>query len=179
MAGISFDSVRKSYEGHTNAVEAFSLEVHDGEFIVVVGPSGCGKSTVLRMLAGLEEVTEGTIAIGGRIVNEVAPMDRDLAMVFQNYALYPHMSVHKNMAFALKMRGVDRLEIERRVHETARVLGIEELLEHGWRWGVRWCASPRPSCSMSPCRTWMRSCGWGCGLNSRPCTCGCGPPAST
>src|SRR4051812_32131311 len=106
MASVTFDSVSKSYDGRTAAVEAFSLEVRDGEFIVLVGPSGCGKSTVLRMLAGLEELTGGTIAIDGRIVNEVAPKDRDIAMVFQNYALYPHMTVSRNMGFALTMRGV-------------------------------------------------------------------------
>ncbi len=129
MASVTFDSVAKSYDGKLPAVESFSLDVRDGEFIVLVGPSGCGKSTVLRMLAGLEEITRGTIAIGGRIVNEVHPKDRDIAMVFQNYALYPHMTVYKNMGFALKMRRIAKTEIDRRVRQTAKTLGIDELLE--------------------------------------------------
>src|SRR5215510_14853277 len=133
MAQVTFDSVSKTFpggrDGAVQAVANFSLDVHDGEFLVLVGPSGCGKTTVLRMLAGLEDATSGTIAIGGRIVNIVAPKDRDIAMVFQNYALYPHMTVYKNMGFALKMRGVARAEIDRRVRETAKTLGIAELLE--------------------------------------------------
>jgi multiple sugar transport system ATP-binding protein len=137
MAQVTFDNVSKTFPGSARAgerggvqaVQSFSLDVHDGEFLVLVGPSGCGKTTVLRMLAGLEDATSGTIAIGGRIVNNVAPKDRDIAMVFQNYALYPHMTVYKNMAFALKMRGVSKPEIDRRVRDTAKTLGIAELLE--------------------------------------------------
>jgi multiple sugar transport system ATP-binding protein len=134
MAQVTFDSVSKTFPGGgradgVQAVKSFSLDVHDGEFLVLVGPSGCGKTTVLRMLAGLEDATSGTIAIGGRIVNNVAPKDRDIAMVFQNYALYPHMTVYKNMGFALKMRGVPKPEIDRRVRETAKTLGIGELLD--------------------------------------------------
>jgi multiple sugar transport system ATP-binding protein len=107
-------------------VSSLDLEITDGELTVLVGPSGCGKSTVLLMVAGLEEVTEGTIRIGDQVVNDVVPRDRDIAMVFQNYALYPHMSVYKNMAFGLRMRKVDRREIDRRVHEVARVLGLSD-----------------------------------------------------
>src|SRR5436190_21520386 len=133
MAQVTFDNVSKAFPGGRNgpvqAVAGFSLDVHDGEFLVLVGPSGCGKTTVLRMLAGLEDATSGTIAIGGRIVNNVAPKDRDIAMVFQNFALYPHMTVYKNMAFALKLRGIPKPEIERRVRDTAKTLGIGELLE--------------------------------------------------
>src|SRR6185295_1115663 len=129
MAQVTLNTVRKIYPNGFEAVKGFSLDIKDGEFVVFVGPSGCGKSTTLRMVAGLEDVTGGTISIGGRIVNEVHPKDRDIAMVFQNYALYPHMTVYKNMAFALKLRGVPRPEIERRVHEAAKMLGIMELLD--------------------------------------------------
>ena len=127
MAGIVFEHVMKAF-GETVAVRDFSLEVEDGEFLVLVGPSGCGKSTTLRMLAGLDEITAGTIAIGGREVNGVAAKDRDIAMVFQTYALYPHMSVFDNMAFGLKLRGIARPEIRARVRRAADILGIEELL---------------------------------------------------
>jgi multiple sugar transport system ATP-binding protein len=133
MATVVLEHVRKSYPGPGNrpvdAVKDFSCSIADGEFVVLVGPSGCGKSTTLRMVAGLEDVTAGTIAIGGRVVNGVAPKDRDIAMVFQSYALYPHMSVYANMAFALKLRGVPRAEIDRRVRDAARILGIEDLLD--------------------------------------------------
>jgi multiple sugar transport system ATP-binding protein len=134
MATVSFDNVSKVYPGGVRAVQGLSLSVRDGEFLVLVGPSGCGKTTVLRMLAGLEEVTSGSVAIDGRIVNDVAPKDRDIAMVFQNYALYPHMTVFQNMSFALKRRRMARSEIERRVKETAQTLGILDIL--GRRPGV-------------------------------------------
>ena len=127
MVQISFDKVSKSY-GSVMALKELSLEVEDGEFLVLVGPSGCGKSTALRLLAGLEEVSGGRITIGDRIVNNVSAKDRDLAMVFQSYALYPHMSVYDNIAFGLKIRKVPRREIAERVNEAARILGIEELL---------------------------------------------------
>lgn len=129
MAQVTLHNVRKVYPSGFEAVKELSLDIQDGEFLVLVGPSGCGKSTTLRMVAGLEEVSSGTISIGGRVVNDVHPKDRDIAMVFQNYALYPHMSVEKNMAFALKLRGVPKEEINRRVLEAARTLGIEELLD--------------------------------------------------
>ncbi len=129
MAEVTLSRVRKTYPNGHEAVKGFDLSIKDGEFVVLVGPSGCGKSTTLRMVAGLEDVTDGTIQIGERVVNAVHPKDRDIAMVFQNYALYPHMSVYKNMAFALKLRGVARPEIDRRVHDAARMLGIEELLD--------------------------------------------------
>ncbi len=129
MAGVTFDSVSKTFDGAVRAVDGFSLEVREGELVVVVGPSGSGKTTVLRMVAGLEEPTEGTITIAGRIVNGVPARERDAAMVFQSYALYPHMTVRANMGFALKMRGVEGSERERRVREAARLLGIEGLLE--------------------------------------------------
>ncbi len=129
MARVLLEQVSKVYPGGVRAVDRIDLTVADQEFVVLVGPSGCGKSTTLRMVAGLEEITEGTITIGTRVVNDVPPKDRDIAMVFQNYALYPHMSVFKNMAFGLKLRKYPRKEIEQRVEEAARILGISNLLE--------------------------------------------------
>jgi multiple sugar transport system ATP-binding protein len=129
VAHVTLDRVTKVYPGGVRAVDRVSLDIADRAFVVLVGPSGCGKSTTLRMIAGLEEVTEGEIRIGERVVNDVPPKDRDIAMVFQNYALYPHMTVYKNMAFGLKLRRVPRKEIDRKVREAARLLGIEELLD--------------------------------------------------
>jgi multiple sugar transport system ATP-binding protein len=130
MATVQLDSVSKVYPGKqaVKAVDNVSIDIADREFLVLVGPSGCGKSTTLRMVAGLEDISAGTIRIGERVVNEVAPKDRDIAMVFQNYALYPHMTVYKNMAFGLKMRKVPRKEIRERVTRAAKMLGIEHLL---------------------------------------------------
>ncbi len=129
MAAITMEDLGKIYEGGTRAVGNVNLEIHDGEFLVLVGPSGCGKSTILRMIAGLEEISEGTMKIGDRLVNDVPPKDRDIAMVFQNYALYPHMSVFDNMAFGLKLRKMPKDEIQKRVHEAADILEIRDLLE--------------------------------------------------
>ena len=129
MASLSLRNVYKRYPGGVTAVSDFNLEIKDKEFIILVGPSGCGKSTTLRMVAGLEEITEGEIYIGDRVVNDVAPKDRDIAMVFQNYALYPHMTVFDNMAFGLKLRKTPKEEIKRRVEEAARILDIAHLLE--------------------------------------------------
>ena len=129
MASLSLRNVYKRYPGGVTAVSDFNLEIKDKEFIILVGPSGCGKSTTLRMVAGLEEISEGEIYIGDRLVNDVAPKDRDIAMVFQNYALYPHMTVFDNMAFGLKLRKTSKDEIKRRVEEAARILDIEHLLE--------------------------------------------------
>ncbi len=129
MAQVTLHDVRKTYPNGFHAVKGVSLGIQDGEFIVLVGPSGCGKSTTLRMVAGLEEISGGTIAIGERVVNDIEPKDRDIAMVFQNYALYPHMTAYQNMAFALKLRKTPKSEIERRVREAARMLDIENLLE--------------------------------------------------
>ena len=129
MAEVKIDNVSKVYPGDVKAVDDIVLHVRDQEFVVLVGPSGCGKSTTLRMVAGLEEITDGTIRIGDRVVNDVSPKDRDIAMVFQNYALYPHMSVYKNMAFGLKLRRFPSAEVDRRVHEAAKLLGIEPLLK--------------------------------------------------
>ena len=129
MAEVVLQKVKKIYPGGVEAVTDFDLHITNAEFVVFVGPSGCGKSTTLRMIAGLEEITEGTISIGEKVVNDVPPKDRDIAMVFQNYALYPHMTVYKNMAFALKLRKYPKKEIDKRVKDTAKILGIEELLE--------------------------------------------------
>ena len=129
MASVSLKHIFKRYPGGVTAVNDFCLEIKDKEFIILVGPSGCGKSTTLRMIAGLEEITEGELYIGDRIVNDVAPKDRDIAMVFQNYALYPHMSVFENMAFGLKLRKTPKDEIKRRVEEAGRILDISHLLD--------------------------------------------------
>ncbi len=128
MAGVALDHVAKAY-GNFRVIRDLSLEVRDQEFMVLVGPSGCGKSTALRMIAGLEEITAGKITIGGRVVNDLPPKDRDIAMVFQNYALYPHLSVRQNLEFGLRIRKTPRNEMERLVHEAAQILGIGELLD--------------------------------------------------
>jgi len=129
MAGITLKKIAKEYPGGVVAVQDFTLDIEDKEFIVLVGPSGCGKSTTLRMIAGLEEITEGELYIGDRFVNGVPPKDRDIAMVFQNYALYPHMTVYKNMAFALELRKMPKSEIDQKVREAAKILDIEYLLD--------------------------------------------------
>ena len=128
MATVTFDHVTKKY-GDVLAVDDLNLAIADGEFMVLVGPSGCGKTTSLRMIAGLEEISDGTLRIGERVVNDVAPKDRDIAMVFQSYALYPHMSVRDNMAFGLKLRKVPKADIEKRVNDTAGILNLEKLLD--------------------------------------------------
>src|ERR671915_1277717 len=129
MAEIVMERVTKTYPDGTTAVSDLNLDISDGEFIVLVGPSGCGKTTALRMVAGLEAITDGKIVIGDRVVNTVPPKERDIAMVFQNYALYPHMSVYDNMAFGLKLRKLSKDEIDRRVRQAAAILGLEEFLQ--------------------------------------------------
>lgn len=129
MASLSLRNICKRYAGGVLAVSDFNLEIEDKEFIILVGPSGCGKSTTLRMIAGLEEISDGELYIGDKLVNDVAPKDRDIAMVFQNYALYPHMTVYDNMAFGLKLRKTPKAEIKRRVDEAARILDISHLLQ--------------------------------------------------
>jgi multiple sugar transport system ATP-binding protein len=129
MAGVTLKDVVKIYDGGLKVVDRFNLEIKDREFVVLVGPSGCGKSTTLRMIAGLEEITSGTIRIGERVVNDVPPKDRDIAMVFQSYALYPHMSVYENMAFALKLRKTAKSVIDEKVRRAAKILVIEHLLD--------------------------------------------------
>jgi len=170
MAGITFDNVTKTYGDGTRAVSDLNLDVEDGEFVVFVGPSGCGKTTALRMIAGLEEVSDGEIRIGERVVNNLQPRDRDVAMVFQNYALYPHMTVAENIGFALRMR-----KMSRRRHassasstiSTASRASSPAVSVSGSRWGGRSCASHRYSSWTSRCRTSMRSCVCRCGRRSR------------
>ncbi|MCC6397736.1 MAG: sn-glycerol-3-phosphate ABC transporter ATP-binding protein UgpC [Bacteroidetes bacterium] len=129
MAEVKLENVSKVYDAKVTAVRDVSTTIKDQEFVVLVGPSGCGKSTVLRMIAGLEEISNGTISIDGRVVNDVAPKDRDIAMVFQNYALYPHMTVYDNLAFGLKLRKYSKPEIDQRVREAAKILGIDSYLD--------------------------------------------------
>ena len=129
MASVSFRDVRKSYTPELQVIHGVTMEIRDGEFIVILGPSGCGKSTLLRMVAGLETITAGEIAIGDRVVNQLEPKDRDIAMVFQNYALYPHMSVYDNMAYGLRIRGLDKGEIDSRVKKAAEILELGKFLD--------------------------------------------------
>ena len=129
MAGVTFDGVSKVYPDGTRAVDHLSLDIKDGEFMVLVGPSGCGKTTALRMLAGLEDISEGRVVIGDRVVNHVPSRDRDIAMVFQSYALYPHLSVYENIAFGLRVKKVPKEEIDERVKDAARILDLEPLLD--------------------------------------------------
>src|SRR5919112_2674683 len=129
MAEVIFDKVEKVYDNDVHAVHDLSLEIPDGEFVVLVGPSGCGKTTALRMVAGLEEITDGTVSIGDRVVNELTPKERDIAMVFQNYALYPHLSVGENIAFGLRLRKTPRRIINERVAWAARMLDLTEYLD--------------------------------------------------
>ena len=165
MASVTFDHVYKRY-GEVTAVNDLNIHVEDKEFLVFVGPSGCGKTTSLRCLAGLEEISDGNILIGDRIVNDVPPKDRDIAMVFQSYALYPHMSVYDNMAFGLKLRKTPKAEIDRRVKEAAEILDIGHLLDRkpkqlsgGQRQRVAMGrASRRSSSSTSLSPTLMPSC---------------------
>jgi ABC-type sugar transport system ATPase subunit len=186
MAQVRLDEVTKEFTGGVRAVSDVSLEVPDGEFLVLVGPSGCGKTTALRLIAGLEKATSGTITIGSQVVNGISPRDRDIAMVFQNYALYPHMTVHRNLAFPLRERRTPRPEVERRVAEISSILGLDELLKRrpaqlsggGWRWGARWSVSHRCSCSTSRCRTWTPSSVSRCGPSSSGCTRSWGSPPS-
>src|SRR5579863_1696557 len=128
MATVSIRNVRKRF-GTTEVLHGVSVEIEDGEFVILVGPSGCGKSTLLRMVAGLEHISDGEIAIGGRVVNQLPPKERDIAMVFQNYALYPHMTVRDNMAFSLKLRRAEQKTIDARVKQAAEILGLTQFLE--------------------------------------------------
>ena len=146
MASISLKGIYKIYPGDVTAVSDFNLEIEDKEFIILVGPSGCGKSTTLRMIAGLEEISKGELYIGDRLVNDVPPKDRDIAMVFQNYALYPHMTVYKNMAFGLELRKTPKDEIDKRVREAARVLDIEPARPQAEGFVRR----PAPACCPGP-----------------------------
>src|SRR5262249_49928038 len=129
MARVSLEGVSKEFAGGVRAIDDVTLDIGDGEFLVLVGPSGCGKTTALRLVAGLEKPTSGTIRIGGAVMNGISPRDRDIAMVFQNYALYPHMTVYRNLAFGLKERRTPKREIERRVTAISATLGLDDLLK--------------------------------------------------
>ena len=182
MASVSFRGVEKHF-GRFKVIHGISFDIADGEFVVLVGPSGCGKSTLLRMLAGLEPISGGEIDIDRRVVNEVDSKDRDIAMVFQSYALYPHMTVRDNMGFSLKLRKGDAKVTAQRVDDaaassTSRNCSIATRASFrvangsAWRWAGRSCAIPRCSCSTSRCPTWTPSCASRCGRRSRPCTSG-------
>jgi ABC-type sugar transport system ATPase subunit len=190
MANVSLRRIVKEYDGGVQAVKGIDLEIADHEFVVLVGPSGCGKSTTLRMIAGLEEISSGDIAIGGTGGERHPPRDRDIAMVFQNYALYPHMTVFDNMAFGLLLRKFPRDEIKRRVDNAARILDITPLLDRKPKalsagsasaspWAAPSCATPRCSCSTSRSPTSTPSCACRCAPRSRRCTRRCAPPPST
>ena len=190
MATVSIRNVRKAF-GSTEVLHGVSVEIEDGEFVILVGPSGCGKSTLLRMIAGLENITAGEIAIGGRVVNNVAPKERDIAMVFQNYALYPHMTVRDNMAFSLSLAKAPKAMIDQQVQRAAQILGLTPVSRtairgsspaasgSASRWAARSCATRRCSCSTSRCPTWTPSCASRCAPRSRNCTSGWRPPPST
>jgi multiple sugar transport system ATP-binding protein len=167
--------------GEVRILHGIDLQIRDGEFMVFVGPSGCGKSTLLRVIAGLEDISAGELRIGGRVVNDVPPAERGIAMVFQSYALYPHMSLYDNMAFGLKLAKVPKAEIDREVQNAAKLLHIEHLLQRkpkdlsgGQRQrvaiGARSCASRRSSCSTSRCPTSTRRCACACATSSPSCT---------
>src|SRR5438874_11225771 len=145
MARIQLQDITKRYPDGFEAVKHMDLEIADGEFVILVGPSGCGKSTALRMIAGLEDITEGELRIGDQVVNDRAPKDRDIAMVFQNYALYPHMTVRENMGFALKLAKVDKAEIDKRVQEAGRMLELAARLD---RKPANLSGGPRPRVAM-------------------------------
>src|ERR1039458_3289610 len=147
MAQIALEHITKRYSDGYEAVKDMNLEVADGEFMILVGPSGCGKSTALRMVAGLEDITDGELKIGGQVVNDKAPKDRDIAMVFQNYALYPHMTVRENMGFALKLAKTPQQEIDQKVNEAARILDLEQ---HGGRTPATLSGAHRQRVAMGP-----------------------------
>jgi ABC-type sugar transport system ATPase subunit len=186
VASLSIENLRKTF-GADTVVDDVGIEVADGEFVVLVGPSGCGKSTTLRMIAGLEGIDGGSIRIGDRVVNALHPADRDVAMVFQSYALYPHMSVRDNISYGLKRRGLPRAEIESRVNAVAAMLKLEALLGRrpaqlsgGQRQRVALGRAIVPSFSwMSPSPTSMPSCASRCAGNSRACTTSLASPPFT
>jgi ABC-type sugar transport system ATPase subunit len=180
MASIELDRVSRRFANGAYGVRDIDLKIEEGEFVIFLGPSGCGKSTTLRMIAGLESISSGDLRIGGRSVNNVAPRDRNVAVVFQNYALYPHMSVWHNMAFGLKMRGVGLEEIDQKVAKAADLLGLNLLLQRkpgalsggsasAWRSAAPSCANRKPSCSTNRFPISMHNYGPKCGLNWSSC----------
>ena len=188
MASVTFKNIKKTYKGDVHVLHEISLEVKDHEFLVLVGPSGCGKSTLLRMLAGLEEITAGEIYIGDTLVNPLPPREREIAMVFQDYALYPHMTVRENMSFGLKLRNMPKETIDARVQEAAEILQITSLLDRrpkalsgGQRQrvaiGRAIVRKPKVFCSTSRFQTWTPSCARKCALKSPSFTNGLTPPS--
>jgi ABC-type multidrug transport system ATPase subunit len=190
MAGVSLQELRKSYDGKTDVLAGIDLEIAHGEFVVLVGPSGCGKSTLLRMLCGLENITSGTMKIGDRVVNQLPPAERGIAMVFQSYALYPHMTVYQNMAFGLKVAGKDKAAIKQRIGEAAAILKIDHLLSacrascpvasvsvSPSAWPS--CENRSCSCLMNRCPTWMPHCACKRAWRSPSCIVSWMPPLST
>ena len=188
MATVEVRSVVKRF-GSVEILHGVDVTIEDRSFVVLLGPSGCGKSTLLRMIAGLEQVSEGEIAIGGRVVNDVPPKNRDVAMVFQNYALYPHMKVFDNMAFSLKLAKVDAATIKEKVQRAAEILNLVPISTatrgsfpavsgSASPWGGRSCAIRRSSCSTSRCPISTPSSGCRCAPRSRPCTSGWARPRS-
>ena len=183
MASVSFRNIEKSF-GKVKIIHGIGFDIADGEFVVLVGPSGCGKCTLLRMLAGLEEITGGEIAIDGHVVNDLESKDRDIAMVFQSYALYPHMTVRENMGFSLRLRKAEQGAHRRARGATPRASSTSTRCSSAirasspaasasaWRWAAPSCATPRCSCSTSRCPTSTPSCAWRCAPRSRRCTSG-------
>lgn len=182
MTEVRLSGIRKRY-GSVEIIPDLDLEIEDGEFVVLVGPSGCGKSTLLRMIAGLEEITAGDLKIAGRRVNELSPRERNIAMVFQNYALYPHMNVRENMAFSLKLVKADKATIDQQIGKASAILGLDPLLDRlprqlsgGQRQRVAWaapsCAIRRYSCSTNRCPISTPSCVCRCAPKSAACMTG-------
>lgn len=181
LAEVTIRDLQKSY-GAVQVIHGVEVDIEDGQFVVLVGPSGCGKSTLLRMIAGLEEVTGGTIRIGGRVVNNLPPSERDIATVFQNYALYPHKTVASNMAFSLRMRRMDKAEIKSRVDRAAEILDLTPYLDRypralsgGQRQRVAMGRDPQVFCSTNRCRTSTPGCGFRCAPKSASCISGRAP----
>jgi multiple sugar transport system ATP-binding protein len=169
MASVNLSKINKVF-GSTHIIKDLDLEVGDGEFVVFVGPSGCGKSTLLRLIAGLESITDGDMRFADDLVNDLPPRERGVGMVFQSYALYPHMTVYENMAFGLKLAKTDQQSIEQRVMETARILQLEAASVSASPWAVPWPGNRASCCSMNHSRTWTPRCGCKCATRSLACT---------
>lgn len=189
MAYVSIQAVQK-YFGQTHIIKGVSFDIADGEFCVLVGPSGCGKSTLLRMIAGLEEISDGTISIGNKVVNDMQPKERDIAMVFQNYALYPHMTVRDNMSFSLMLAKLPKDAIETQVHKAADILGLKDLLDrflanfqavnaNAWPWAAPSYATRRCFYLTNRSLIWTRNSAWLCAPKSKNCINALKPHPST
>src|SRR5471030_2562637 len=190
MASLTIRNVRKVYPNGAEVLKGINLDIEDGQFIILVGGSGCGKSTLLNMIAGLETISEGEISIGDRVVNDIPPKSRDIAMVFQSYALYPTMTVRENISFGLGIRKVPKDEQKKIVDRVAETLQMTHLLDRkpallsaasasAWPWAAPSRATRRCSCSMNRCRTWTPSCASKCAPKSNCCTSASAPPSST